>query len=272
MPGKGILPTGPWRVAAQAAASLLLLLLATAADAPSGPANSGRAAAPVEVLSVKNGEVTLRRDGKTYILDLAALSPEERAAARAWKPAAQARDGIATTDSDIEIKIAVEPAPTPADGSPAQLVAKVHLLNKETLLNFKNLKGTLILIGEETGAGNRRKVLAVQKFSGDLLATGKYDFTGPAVADPAAQPSAKQPGYHYQGYLFILQNRDNNIIQFRHSEPFVKNGEEALQLEVGAVFAESKPMGYATPKSKAGASRGGGLRPWTNILPLGKQP
>lgn len=265
--GHGIWPVRFGRALAGGAAAWLIVATAAVADAP---ANAGRGFSAGEVQSVKNGEVVVRRDGKNYSFELSALSPAERAAARAWKaPAAGAQEGTATTDSDIEIKIAVETAApaTPDASGPGQLTVKVNLLNKETLVRFKNLQGTLVLIGEETGPRKRSVVLAVQKFSGDLPAQGNFEFAGAAVTEAAAGQAPNQPGYHYNGYVFVLQNGDGNIIQFRHSGLFVKHGDEALKLKAGEVFAGPSPTSYTSPRSRASVPRPGGSLPWTSVRP-----
>lgn len=264
-----MLPAGFWRATATGVGALFFVSIAAATNAPGAPANTDRGFSTDEVQSLKNGEVIVRRDGKNYSFELSALSPEEQAAARAWKPTAEeAREGTATTDSDIEIKIAVAPAGPATDdaSSPGQLAAKVNLANKETLWNFKNLQGTLVLIGQETGPRRRYIVLAVQKFSGDLAARGNFEFVGPAIMD-AANAAPNQPGYHYKGYVFVLQNGDGNIIQFRHAGSFVKHGNEALKLKVGEVFAGPSPTGFSAPKSRAATPRTGGSRPMTRGRP-----
>jgi hypothetical protein len=216
------------------------------ANTSAAPAGSTPAAPAAEVLSVKNGEVVVRRDGKTYSLDQSALTPAEQAAALAWKPATvQAQDGPATTDSDLEIKITVDSAITPATDSPtpAQVLPKVNLVNKETMVNFKGLQGTLILVGEQPIPGSRVKVLAVQKFSADLAATGNFDFAGPATAATTPSQRANLPAFQYQGYIFVLQNAEGNIIQFRSSGRFLRSGQQALKLKVGSLFTALRPLG-----------------------------
>ncbi len=190
-----------------------------------------------EVLSVKDGTAIVKRaDGKLYSLDLPTLSPADRAYLQAWKaPPSQRHDAIATTESEIEISVAVEPAPN-AEKSPASssLIPKVSLQNRETQMNFKRLKGTLILLGQAANNSRRYKVLAVQNFTSDLAAGGKYDFSGEACA--AAITDNRSATWHYRGYIFVLQNAENNIIQFRHSGRFLRTGAEALKLQPGTVF------------------------------------
>jgi hypothetical protein len=266
-----MLPAGRGRTAARAgAAALLIVSIAAAAENPSAPANTGPGFSTAEVQSVKNGEVVVRREGKNYSFEWSALSPAEQTAARAWQPPAEgAKEGIAATDSDIEIKIAVEAgAPAAPDAAgPGQLAVKVTLQNKETLVNFKNLKGTLVLIGQEAGRSNRLVVLAVQKFSGDLAARGSFEFARPAVTEATAGTTPNQPGYPYKGYVFVLQNGEGNIIQFLHSGSFVKHGNEALKLKAGEVFAGPSPTGYAAPRPRAATPRTSDAPPLTKVRP-----
>ena len=195
---------------------------------------------------MKNGEVVVRRDGKTFSLDMQSLTPAERTAALAWKPSiVQVQDGVATTDSDIDIKITVEPvsAPPAEAGSATRVAAKVILQNKETLVNFKGLKGTLILLGEQPIPRTRVKVLAIQTFSADAAAGGQYDFAGPATDDSSPSQLPNLPAFQYKGYVFVLQGADNNIIQFRRSGPFLRSGQQALKLKVGSIFSPQRPLG-----------------------------
>jgi hypothetical protein len=194
---------------------------------------------PAEVLAVKNGAAVLRRDNdKVYSVDLATLSPADQKFLAGWKAKAGAAQVVtATTDSDIAVKISVEAA---KPGEATQLVARVSLINQEECNDFKGLKGTLILIGRQADNANKFKVLAVETFSGDLPACGKFDFNGqPFNRTDAADPN--QPSHPYQGYVFVLQNSDGTIIQFYHSGSFVKDGAAALKLRAGMTFTGSNP-------------------------------
>jgi hypothetical protein len=188
-----------------------------------------------QVLSVKNGEVVIRRgDGKVYSLELDTLSSADRKFVATWKAnASNTTLATATTDSDIVIKVVVEPV-NPGDVS--LKIVKVTLVNQEDCLDFKGLKGTIILIGRQIDGADKYKVLALEKFSGDLPACGNYEYDGRPFDPTDAADDPTQPAYPYQGYLFVLQNSDGNIIQFKHSESFVKDGTEALKLRVGATF------------------------------------
>ncbi|HTB62894.1 MAG TPA: hypothetical protein VK737_04830, partial [Opitutales bacterium] len=56
-----------------------------------------------EILSVKNGEVVVRRtDGKAFSLDVQTLSAEDLGYVNAWRATpAVPQDAVATTDSDL---------------------------------------------------------------------------------------------------------------------------------------------------------------------------
>ncbi len=190
---------------------------------------------PAQVLAVKNGEVIIRRDnGKVYSLDLVALSPADQKFLADWKAkAGDTQVAMATTDSDIAVKISVEDA---KPGDATQLAARVSLINQEDCYDFKGLKGTLILVGQRTDGASKYKVLAVEKFNGDVPACGKFDFNGqPFNPVDAADPN--QPSYPYKGYVFVLQTSNDNIIQFNHSGSFVKDAAAALKLRPGTTFS-----------------------------------
>jgi len=193
-----------------------------------------------QVLSVKNGEVVLRReDGKVYSVEITTLSDADRQFLATWKPGpVDAQVATANTESAITINISVEAA---QPGDHTQLAARVCLLNQEECADFKGLKGTLILVGQPADGSGKFKVLALEKFSGDLPACGKFNFNSQPfnLADATTDPC--QPLYQYKGYLFVLQNSEDNIIQFQHSAPFVKDGAEALKLRVGATFNGPNP-------------------------------
>jgi len=188
-----------------------------------------------QVLSVKNGEVTMRRtDGKVYTKEITALTDSDRKFLATWKPTPT--DGpstAATSDSTIGIRVSVEAA---QPGDLLRLAAKVSLTNPEDCADFEGLQGTILLIGQQAGSTTKYKVLAQEKFIGDLPACGKFDFTGQPfnASSPAAE--ANEPAYTYKGYLFVLQNAQGNIIRFEHSFPFVKDGTEALKLRNGTIF------------------------------------
>ena len=220
---------------------------------------------PAEVISVKNGEVVVKRaDGKAYSLEVQSLFAADQDSVRAWKPVGDGiSDATATTESDIAVKITVEPVPVSASNTqgPFSIAPKVNLLNRETRVNFKGLKGTLILIAQQPNANGRFKVIAVQTFSADLAAGGQHDFNGAAVANSVKSLTQGSPDFHYVGYLFILQNADNNIIQFEHSGGFGKSAADALKLKIGDTFPSRRSLGRTPARS--------GARAVPSALPLG---
>jgi len=193
-----------------------------------------------QVLSAKNGEVVLRRgDGKVYSVEISTLSDADRQFLTTWKPSPlDAQVATANTESAISIKISVDAA-RPRDKT--QLAAKISLHNEEESTDFKGLKGTLILIGQPVDGSGKFKVLAMEKFSGDVPANGKFDFSGQSFDSTDAANDPTQPPYPYVGYLFVLQTNEGNIIQFQHSAPFVKDGLEALKLHIGTTFNGPSP-------------------------------
>jgi hypothetical protein len=271
LPARAKLP--PWVRYGALCIGLSLFSAAQGATTTHAFTEPGGATLAGEVLSVKNGEVAVRRaDGKVFSLDVQSLTAEDRAYVATWKALpAPPPDPEATTDSDLEIKITVAAVESAEARAPAtgQLVAKVNLLNRETELSFKGLKGTLVLIGEAPGAPRRLKVLAVQKFAGDLPAQGKYDFTGAPFAEAAASRRGGALEYHYNGYLFILQNAQNNIIMFRRVGTFPKTGTEALAMPAGAEFTAARaPSGRSRPTATAPGT--GDFHSLTSVLPLPK--
>jgi hypothetical protein len=192
-----------------------------------------------EVLSVKNGEVILRHDdGKVYRMDLSEFSPDDQKFLADWKAKKKDAEVVqATTDSDIVVKISVEDTKR-CDAT--ELSARVVLTNHEDSCSFKGLKGTLILVGQKSDDANKFKVLALEKFSGDVAARGKFNFNSPPFSSTDGT-DPNQPSYSYQGYIFVLQNSDDNIIQFNHSDSFVNDGAAALKLRVGTIFTAPSP-------------------------------
>ncbi|HTB63196.1 MAG TPA: hypothetical protein VK737_06370, partial [Opitutales bacterium] len=148
-------------------------------------------------------------------------------------------------------------------------VAQVNLLNRESEKNFKGLQGTLVMIGEAPGIPRLLKVLAVQKFTCDLSALGKYDFAGAPFAETTASTRGGSLEYKYNGYLFILQNAQNNIIMFRRAGTFPRIGAEALAMPAGGEF--TAPRSVLTGKLRpAPALPGkGNFQSLTSVLPLG---
>ncbi len=253
------------------ALGVVLLAASTAHGQTHSFTDSKGSAFSAEVLAVKNGEVIVKRpDGKSYSLDLKTMPVADQEFIRTWKPTAELpRDAVATTESDIEIKIIVEPAvarDTSARG-PSLLAPRVRILNQETTQTFKGLKGTVLLIGQQPGPAGRFKVLAVQSFTVDLTAAGLREYAGGAVAETAASVLAGQPAYQYKGFLFVLQNSENNIIQFQHSDAFGKNAVDTLKLNVGEIFLPRRPVGFNAPRVVGPSPSRGGRKTLPVALP-----
>ncbi len=259
---------------------LLATLAAThVAAAPAAPArqepthtftgNNGTALEGT-VLSVKDVEVIVKRpDGKTFTLDLPTLTPTDLAYVKKWKATGgRPTTAVATTESDIEIAVTL--APVAAENKtvpPGSFTPKVTLHNRETKVDFSNLKGTLVLIGQSASNPGRFKVLEVEKFSANLTAGGSYDFTGHVCSDAPAQ--GNQPAYRYRGYFVVLQNAEDNVIQFSRSGPFAKSSAEVLKLQGNQTFTGRPPVGMARPRPQANTSgRKGNWQSLTSVLPL----
>jgi len=252
---------------------ILLALLATSAAQGKIHAFTGGQgeSIPGELVAVRDGQVIVKRsDGKVFSIDESTLPPTDRVYVQKWQVSAGVpKDATATTESDIEITVALAPATaTEKNPTPDSYIPTVSLRNRETQENFKGLKGTLFLIGQAADNHEKFKVLAVEKFSGNLPAQGEYDFAG----RPSKGTAAGQTVYHYRGYLFVLQNAEDNIIQFRHFGPLVKTGSEALKLKAGAVFLVRSPLSAARPRTTASPAPKDLWGSQTSILPLHVQP
>jgi hypothetical protein len=265
-------------------AALLLFMLATAPAAQAAPAAkpAGKPKAEThafsgihgeiidaEVLAVEDVDVIVKRtDGKTFTLDLPTLSRADQTFVQKWKATGSRPNArSASTESDIAIAVSLEPAATgDKNSAPGAFIPKVTLRNRENQGEYKDLKGTLILIGQSTNNPWRFKVLAVEKFTGSVAAGAKLDFTGKACVD--LPPQGGQPGYRYRGYFVVLQNAEDNLIQMLHSGPFVKTGAEVLKLQPGALFATRPPSGAI--RARAGANNAGhnNWQSMTSVLPL----
>lgn len=226
-----------------------------------------------QILSAKDVEVIVKRtDGKTFTLDVPTLNPVDRAYVQKWKATSSPpKASWATTDSDIEITVTLEPvANGDKNPAPGSFVPKVTLYNRETQADFSGLKGTLVLVGQAANNPWKFKVLALEKFSGNVLAGSKYDFTGQACKDAAAQ--GNQPAYHYRGYFLVLQNANDNVIQFRRAGPFAKTSTDVLKLQTGGTFLTRPPTGAVRARATANANRGQNWQAQTSILPLHLNP
>lgn len=218
-----------------------------------------------EVQTVKGVEVIIKRtDGKTFALDIPNLNPADRAYVKQWKATGQSVSaGPATAESDMAVTVTLEQVPTETKTAMAgSFLPRVTLVNRETTVAYQGMKGTLVLVGQSANSLWRFKVLAVEKFTGNIAAGEKFTFTGTACADAA--PQGSQPAYRYRGYLLVLQSADDNIIQFLHNGPFAKNAVDSLKLSPGNVFTVRPPLGQIRSRATANAN----WRPETSVLPL----
>jgi hypothetical protein len=199
-----------------------------------------------QVVGLQGDQVDLRFDnGKVFRREITNFIPADQQFLRQWAiQASRPHDALATTESDIEIKIALDKT-TPAgkSGNPVYPRLKAIVTNRETLENFSGLKGTLIILGRDRGSARRYRILARETFVKNLAAGDKIEFASQPVTDDRTD-------FPIKGFIFVLQSSDGNIIQYRHFGPTLRNADAALQLQPGAIFdARLRPFGRGSASS-----------------------
>ncbi|HVU36822.1 MAG TPA: hypothetical protein VHC95_00660 [Opitutales bacterium] len=226
-----------------------------------------------EILQVKDGDVVVKRtDGKVFALDLPLMNEADRVYVWQWRSAvlSQAKAASATTDSDIEMGVQLEPLLTGGKAAePGSFTPKVTLRNRETAANFSGLKCTLVLVGQSATRPARFKVLAAEQFPGELAAGATYVHTAAPFHEAAPGNAASQ--FAYRGYFIVLQNAEGNIIQLKRDGPFPKSGAEVLRMRPGAVFS-TRPTGRAFRLSSTPRTTNGNRPRQTSVLPLHLKP
>jgi len=194
-----------------------------------------------QVLAIRNGEVNIRQNnGKVYSVDINTLSKADRDYLKIWSQGGNSpKDSVASSESAITVNVTVEPASATKD-SASLLTPKITLRNQDYSQNYKGLRGTLILLGQQSADPAHYKVLSVEKFSGNVPAQKKIDFTGKPLDKNPASATSSAPAYAYTGYLFVLQNSAEDIIQFQHSGIYIDSAADALKIKTGDVL--DKPM------------------------------
>lgn len=123
--------------------------------------------------------------------------------------------------------------------------------NEEKDLSFKNVRGTLVFIGESVLSNREMHILYKEDFSVDLPADTRIRWEGEPFTnvydDYAKNGSAF--GAEYEGYLLVLRDKEGNVAYIKASKSKWADNYEAI-LEANKNKAYSADFEESFPKSK----------------------
>ncbi len=192
------------------------------------------------IVEATNTSVTIRLDTglKYYDVPLSRFSPEDRSYVRKWREEERLKIDDADLNEDSKIKIRVHKGEDDdknsygdIDDRVVQVKPTVIVESDEIEKTFKDVNGTLVIIGEGVAADKDKfMILLRQDFTITLSPKSEVRWESRRT-DFRYDPD--YGGVEYNGYLVVLRNKKGDVVFARSSRnPWEKYPEKLLKAKV----------------------------------------
>ena len=200
----------------------------------------------------------LKSGRKFRHVDLARFSKEDRAHIREWHKARKAAKNDAPLKPDCRLRIYVKRGRDndlndvgDPDDREVKYQPALTIDNREVDLTFRDVPGTLVIIGRSVLESDEFHILHKESFTIDLLpARERVEWTGESFINKFDDYAANGQAYgaEYEGYLLILRDKEGAPQIFKSSKTrWEKNYENILEADDS--LGHSKDFDESFPKT-----------------------
>lgn len=181
-----------------------------------------------EIIGVSDTFVSVTTEAEIeYDIPIHKLSSNSQLLIELWSKQREIEDRLSKHVTPLQTSVEFNPI---HDDDKTQKAKRyyptVKTYNKDPNFNYKNLKGTLIIIGNSHYKKTMRRVLYKQTFAIDLPSNSSSVWGGESFSIRKGKF-----GHDIGGYILLIQNQENEFIYSYGTSPlWVKAPERALNL------------------------------------------
>lgn len=176
----------------------------------------------VEILGVSETLVAIEQDdGRIFDISLDRLAPDSRLLVELWAKQKEIEDHL--NNHKVQLEVSVEFAADRKEENRAKLkgtffIPTVKISNPNSDHEYKELKGTLLVIGENRSSAKILRVLDKQEFTFDLPSKRTSIWGGEPFIGSYLKNNHNS-GYEMSGYIILLENEKKEIIYAYGTNP-----------------------------------------------------
>ena len=201
--------------------------------------------------------IELRTGAEYEDVDLARFSKRDRAYIRKWHKARKAAKNDAPLKPDSRLRIFVKRGRDndlndvgDPDDREVKYQPALTIDNEEIDLSFRDVKGTLVIIGQSVLESDEYHILHREDFIIDLPANERVEWTGKSFINKFDDYAANGQAYgaEYEGYLLVLRDKEGTARIIKTSKTRWKRNYENI-LRADERQGHSKDFDRSFPKT-----------------------